>query len=474
MKILLTAHQFVPEYNSGTEILTFHVAKKIISLGHKVFVLTGYPAQSDMPDELRFDEYDIEGVHVFRYHHSYSPTKYQSVVTEIEYNNALASGYFLHILEQIQPDVVHFFHLSRLGAGLIDAVVQQKIPGYYTPTDFWSVCPTSQMLLAGGRLCSGPSPSGGNCVKHVAALTRGRAMERITKYIPDWFADFAVRLTTRSLLPNYPFCHDVVAMGRRKSFIVSRINGLHGIISPSAIMTKTLIENGVDKSVIQQSAFGIETSSYGQYDRARRSSSPLVVGFIGTLASHKGCHVLLDAFKDLPSRALLKIYGSPTDFPDYYARLQEQAKNITRIEFCGTFPNSNIAEVLSGIDVLVVPSLWYENTPLVIYSALGAKCPVIVSDFPGMSEVIREDKNGLVFQPGNSLSLRDCLRRLLTEKGLIEKLSAGCHPPKSIDTYAAELLEFYSSTYSKTPKQIPDLQAVTPCCPGLSYPRIVG
>jgi glycosyltransferase involved in cell wall biosynthesis len=170
------------------------------------------------------------------------------------------------------------------------------------------------------------------------------------------------------------------------------------------------------------------------------------IGFIGTLSSYKGCHILIQAFKQLNLPSLqLKIYGSPVHFPDYSAELRSLAADNDAIEFCGTFPNDQIADVLGQLDVLVVPSLWYENTPLVVYSALAAHCPVLASDFPGMSEVVLHEQNGLVFPAGDINALAEQLRLLASSPDLLTSLSAGCKPPKSTVEYVNELEATYQA-----------------------------
>ena len=175
LNILLTVHQFLPEFFSGTEILTFSVAKELARRGHRVSVLTGFPARNDNLSDLdRFDEYNIEGIEVFRFHHAYAPMGGQSNVSELEYNNQLAARYFVSLLQRIKPDLVHFFHFIRLGTGLIDAVAAAGVPAYFTPTDFWSLCRLGLMMLPDGRACNGPSRYGGNCIKHLASLRTKR------------------------------------------------------------------------------------------------------------------------------------------------------------------------------------------------------------------------------------------------------------------------------------------------------------
>lgn len=445
LKILLTVHQFFPEYFSGTEVLTFSVAKELKRRGHEVFVFTGFPAKTHMPDEERFDEYDIEGIRVFRFHHAYVPMGGQAAVTEIEYDNNLTARYFARLVGDLKPDLIHFFHLSRLGAGLIDVAVKAGIPAYSTPTDFWSVCPTSQLLLKDGAVCAGPTRFGGNCIKHVAELTRGPAVQRVSKLIPTALVDAVAGLTARGVLPAYPMSGEIAAMARRRPFLVERLNWLNGIVSPTRLMTSVLTANGVDRNLILESAYGIDIAAGETEAVDYAAGAPLTIGFIGTLAQHKGCHVLIEAVRKLnPAMARLKIYGNPSDFPAYFARLKSLAGDAVNIEFCGTFPNAQVATVIAGLDVLVVPSLWYENTPLVVYSALAAKRPVVVSNFSGLVETIKDGWNGLVFTPGDVSALQQCLTRLMTETGLLNALSSNCQRPKSSVEYVDELLSLYS------------------------------
>jgi len=119
--------------------------------------------------------------------------------------------------------------------------------------------------------------------------------------------------------------------------------------------------------------------------------------------------VLIEAVRSLPETIQLEvnIYGNIRQDPDYADRLKAIAGDDARISFCGTFPNERIGEIFEKIDVLVVPSIWFENTPLVIYSALAAGCPVIATDLGGLSEVIEDRINGLLFRKGDVTGLAE-------------------------------------------------------------------
>lgn len=448
LKILLTVHQFFPEYFAGTEVLTLSVAKNLLRRGHEVCVYTGYPTKETLPDWKRFDAYEIEGIPVRRFHHCFVPMGDQQVLSELEYDNHLSAGYFSALIDEIAPDVLHFFHFSRLSSSVVDVARQKQIPAYYTPTDFWAVCPTCQLLLGDGQICPGPSRHAGNCIKHVAALTRWKNRAGLVEHLPTLAADAIAWLAKSPVPGRLPFRDDIAVLSRRMPVNIMRLNALNGIISPTRLMTEVLTRNGVDARLIRQSAYGIDIAGFdGATPREYDGRRPLALAYIGTLAQHKGCHVLIEAFRQLSAeRIKLRIYGNLNDFPDYASKLQRMSKDCANISFLGTFPNAEIAQVLSEIDALVVPSVWYENAPLVVYSALAAKCPVIVSDFPGMAEVVTHGVNGLTFAPRDAGALAQCLKRLCDEAGLLNRLSTNCAPPKSVDAYVDELLALYAQS----------------------------
>lgn len=448
MKILLTVHQFFPKHGAGTEVLTLSVARELLKRGYDVHVFTGHPSASELAEAERFDEYDYEGIHVYRFHHAYTPMFGQTSMMALSYDNHLASHHFGRVLAHFKPDLVHFFHLHHLGIGIVDLTVNAGIPAFMTPTDFWAICPTGQLLLCNGQMCRGPSTYAGNCVKHVAeSRQRGKASYLASK-LPVGFVEFLARLTQAGRLPFYPQQAEVLATGGRLQKTMAQLNRLHKIVSPNPFMTEKLVQNGLSPDLVIQSAFGVDSDASQTAQPRLAARQPLRVGFIGTLSQHKGCHILIEAFQALPvGHAILKVYGNMAGFPDYADRLKRLARDNAAIEFCGTFHNSQIGEIFADLDVLIVPSLWYENTPLVVYSAQAAYCPVIASDFPGLSVVIQDQVNGLLFPAGDIAALTRQLSRLINQPELLPQLSAQAKQPKPTHAYVDELLAVWQ-TYS--------------------------
>lgn len=444
MRFLLTTHQFFPDFESGTEVLTLSVARELRTRGHDVEILAGYPTDIDLADDQRVDDYDFDGFHVYRFHHAYVPMGGQTSKLEIDYDNKLAAGYFTEILKAFDPDIVHFFHFNRLGTGLISAAVRAEVPAFFTPTDFWSVCATGQLMLWGGAQCSGPSRLAGNCVVHFASERMNSERRALVSRTPTVVGDLLAKATRSGYLFPYPFADEVKAMSRRLEVNVARLNQLSGIIVPTKMMEQLLLRHGVDPIRISRLSYGIETVQRSSRAIETAPSIPLRIGFIGTLAPHKGCHILLEAYRLLPSgTAFVKIYGRESDRPGYVARLREMASGDPAIRFCGAFPNSEIGEILSDLDILVVPSVWNENSPLVVYAAQAAGCPVVGSNVPGIAESIRDGLDGILFDPGSSATLAKLIRQLIVSPDRLKEMRANARQPKSISAYVDELLAIW-------------------------------
>lgn len=444
MKILLTVHQFLPEFQAGTEILTLQTAKALRARGHDVTVFTGFPARERMDDSRRFDSYVHDGIRVERFHHEHAPFGGETNVSEMEYNNRFFAGHFRDYLTKARPDVVHFFHLQRLSASAIDVCHEIGIPMVYTATDFWLVCPTGQLLLPNHALCTGPDPQGINCLRHVATLTQAPLVGACLNLAPDMLVRAVIRAVDAGIFPRHVRARQVRALSARPRFMKSRIDKVNRVTVPTRLMADVFAGNGVNKTKIVFLPYGINVNGLSPNNH-EDCGNTLRVGFIGTLIEHKGAHILFQAVRLLPADfpVEVKVYGSTNEFPDYAAKLRRIAAGDPRITFRGTFPNSDIGRIFSSLDVLVVPSIWYENTPLVIYSAQACGCPVAASNLGGMSEAVAHEENGLLFEAGNPNALAQALRRLAVDRTLLRELRQKARKPKPIVEYAAELENVY-------------------------------
>lgn len=450
MKIVLTVHQFLPDFSSGTEILTFETAKELLRRGHNIEIWTGYPASTVLEDSERFDSYEFEGLTVRRFHHNYNQPIRPSNVIEAEYNNLFLGDHFHDYLKTSCPDLVHFFHLSRLSASPINACRALNIPTVFTATDFWSVCPTSQLRQSDNSLCTGPKFNGVNCLRHVVDSSQPPEIKSRLNSMPDWLVALFIWGTKQSWWPEKQYSPFVRALARRPSHLIKTMNTIDRVLVPTRLMEEILKKNGLKQQHMRFVPFGINLK-YMEKVPLKNPSNLIRLGFIGTLYEHKGAHILLEAVRILPQDLPIEInvYGKLNEFPKYVDQIKEIAADDKRIRFCGTFPNQDIGIIFSQLDALVVPSIWYENTPLVIYSAQATGTPVIATNLGGMAEVVQHEKNGLLFEKGNVAGLANLIKGICVDRSLLPRLSANAVKPKSIPTYVDELEEIYREIFSE-------------------------
>ena len=446
MRILLTVHQFFPEHTSGTEVLTHRVARELVQRGHEIRIITGYPMKQAPAAGSRFDQYEYRGLQVNRYFHQESAAVgEQSNIAELEYDNHLFTNWLRQFLKDWQPDIAHFFHLKNLSAAAIDVCHDFGIPMVMTPTDFWLICPTVQLLLPNGKLCSGPDGSSVNCLRHAITNTQSANVGRFFGALPDAWLAGMVRVARCAPFATWPLFSPASALAARSAFLQQRARLLDHILVPTRLMEKMFDSNGIHPKKLSLCRFGIDLSSFAPTTVRRGLGKTLRLGFIGSLAHPKGAHVLVDALRRIPATlpVELRIYGNPSVYPDYAAKLKLLAGTDSRISFCGTFPNEDIGKIFATIDVFVVPSLWYENTPLVIYSSQAAGCPILASNLAGMAEVIRDGIDGQLFPSGDSAALATLITNLCTDRAMVGKLAGNAPHPKSIAQYTDEVESTY-------------------------------
>jgi len=448
VRILIAVHQFFPDHTTGTEVLAFQVACELRKLGHEVRIVTGYPTKVAPPAEGRLDRYEYRGFQVARYYHQESaPIGEQSNIAEIEYSNLFFDTWFSSYLAEWRPDVVHFFHLKNLSSFSVDICHRERIPTVFTPTDFWLVCATTQLLLPNGAVCGGPDARSVNCLRHAVDKTQSAAVRWVFGCLPDAWVALAIRVSGLHVLAGRSPFSWALALARRKEALRERVSLLDCVLVPNRFIGEVLRAHGMSPKRLVHCRFGIDLSRFDVPAAKRDSLDHLRIGFIGSLSRPKGAHVLVEAVRRVPRDIALdvQVFGDPAVYPDYAKRLREQAKNDPRIRFCGTFPIENIAKVFEGIDVLVVPSVWYENTPLVMYSAQAAGCPIVASDLGSMAEIVRHRVDGLLFPSGDAAALAGAITELESDRSFLKCLAGQVRAPKSISKYTEELVTEYQN-----------------------------
>jgi glycosyltransferase involved in cell wall biosynthesis len=132
------------------------------------------------------------------------------------------------------------------------------------------------------------------------------------------------------------------------------------------------------------------------------------------------------------ARCELVLYGPARHEPRYQADLESRAKAVGA-RLAGALDREDVARVLASTDLLVVPSLWFENAPLVIVEAIASKTPLLVSDAGGMAELVEPGVSGYHFKMGEEVELARELARAIDEPA---RLAALYQRPVALPTFA--------------------------------------
>lgn len=443
LRVLLTVHKFFPREHGGTEVLTRDTALELARRGHDVTVLTTDPRTSASSPTVEHLDYDFEGIRVHSLRLPVARTARERLLNE--YANPAVAEHVRDFARALEPDVVHMFHLGRLSGAVIETFRGLGVPLVFTATDFWSICVMSTLQKPSGELSDGPGEPSANCLRCRQAERWFRDEAEGDGSLPESYYD---ELAERAASPEPeedPRLGWVRVALERTPYLRERINAVDAILAPTKLTAGILAANGIDEDRMRLSPYGIDARPFRGVRAAREPSAELRLGYIGTIVPSKGLEVLLDAFERLGAdrSVSLRVCGCLDTKPSFGRRVYARGAPDPRINFAGEFPNREMADELSRIDVLVVPSTWHENAPLVLYSALAAGAPVVASRVGGMSDIIRHGENGLLFEPGDARDLAAQLERLLGEPGLTDELRDGTDELRTVADSVDEMLALY-------------------------------
>lgn len=341
---------------------------------------------------------------------------------------------FDDLVQQLQPDIAHIGHLNHLSTGLVDVLHRRGIPIIFTLHDFWLMCPRGQFLQRNFtaakdlyQLCHGQEDH--KCAKtcYGTYFSGQAAQEKAEEqYWSTWIRNRMAE--TRRLAQKIDF-----------------------FIAPSRHLRRRFIDDfGLSPEKVRYLDYGFPT--HYLHKAQRSTGEPFTFGYIGTHIPAKGIHVLIEAFGQLPKTARLRIWGRERaqNTPGLKALAQQLQIPPGNIEWRKEYRNEHIVkDVFAHCDAIVVPSIWDENSPLVIHEAQACQVPVITADHGGMKEYVQHQVNGLLFQHRNPRSLAEQLNWALNHPASMKSLGqrAYLYDPEGrvpdIASHCQHLLQLY-------------------------------
>lgn len=292
------------------------------------------------------------------------------------------------LVKDFQPDVVHVHHYAHIGIEVFQAlkraVPEAKI--VFTIHEFMAMC------------------------MHNGQMVKNRSYELCSKATPS-------------------DCHDCFPQHSsgdfflRKSYVLDQFDLVDCFISPSQFLADRYIEWGLpqEKVHVIENILPATISSFPPRSVVEKETRNRFA-FFGQINHFKGIELLLDSIQLLADKGFkfeLNIHGANLDKQEkeFQKRIQAKLSSVSHlVTMCGSYESSQLGDLMKECDWVVIPSTWWENSPVVIQEAIAYGRPLIGSNIGGMKEKI-EGVAGLVFESGNAEALA---------KTMIEAMKPSC------------------------------------------------
>lgn len=391
--LLKIIHGYPPLYNAGSEVYSQSICNEL-SKYHRVSVFTR-EENPYSPDFAIRQQQVSDNLNLYIVNNPQGKDGYR--------HKALDEN-FAKLIAEIKPDIAHIGHLNHLSTGLFDELNKRKIPIVFTLHDFWLMCPRGQFLTRSignknnFQLCPGQHDR--KCATDCYRVYFSGREEDEAPDIENWSHWIHRRMIETKAI----------------------IDKVDLFIAPSRYLRKRFITDfGIPENKIIYLDYGFPLEYLTQTEKSKDKTN-FTFGYIGTLIPAKGVNHLIEAFKKIEEPVSLIIFGRENgQSSNALKQLAADSKNT--IEFGGEYINHNLAnDVFSKVDCIVVPSIWGENSPLVIHEAQACRVPVITADFGGMKEYVQHKVNGLLFTHRNPESLAEQMKFAIQNPALIKQL----------------------------------------------------
>jgi glycosyltransferase involved in cell wall biosynthesis len=317
---------------------------------------------------------------------------------------------FAEALRLQRPDVVHVQHMLYIGTELLGLVRRlfPQAPIVHTLHEYLPICNHYGQLVRtfGGELCLEASP------------------RRCHQCYPE--------------IPPQAFF-------LRRQLIQSQFAEVDRFIAPSRFLLERYVDWGIARDRILLEDHGFPPARPVDLpDRDPRNR----FAFFGVMTPFKGIDVLLRAMERLGPRFDGHLWVHGANYSEQPPDLQQELDRLfdataATVTWAGAYDHHDLPRLMSEIDWVVVPSVWWENSPLVIREAFQHGRPVICSDIGGMAEKVLHDVDGLHFRVGDPARLAETIERAAMTPRLWYRLRDHISPVKTIDAHVASLTRLY-------------------------------
>lgn len=459
--ILMVTIGYPPDQIGGTEIYVQGLVEALKDHQTRCAIAYVEPFEDVAGPDVEVRPRDFEGtpVHVVRVNRAFHKLEF------IQFDPAARERIlqaFERVVDAVAPDLIH---VHPLVLGLESYVVehlQQRgervVLTYHSST---TGCVRGDLVYLGREVCDGRIRQ----QRCTACLYHKRGVP-----LP------AAQAASRLPLPFYRVAHGLLGgvpgLGKLRSFcripLIVEAGGqawnramrnADAVVAVCHWVRDVLMRNDVPAEKITLSRHGLRSTGNQPADAPH--AGPACFGYLGRIGLEKGITVLLDALASLPADAAYRFEFCSATFrrnnllPEERAlvdRIRRLAAVDPRVVVLDYVPDDQLGATLARWDALVVPSLWFESGPQVVYEAFGVRTPVVGSDLGGIGELVTHGRTGLLVPSNDVPALRGILIECIREPQRLRALRANLREVRTTAAVAADMGALYDRVLEGTPR----------------------
>lgn len=454
MRILFVGYGFYPFRFGGAAAIQWELLNTCRELGLHPIIYQGGRYNFRKKVSLRREVVD-EGVDLIDLVNSPNRPGLRNPISQV--TNTHIVNLSREVLQAIKPDLVHIHELTFHCAKIIELCADMQIACVKTIHNYWDICPQRDLLYNCQEICE-DFLNGSRCVscRHSwvlypwvamgSDLLRDKCLFPMARQLWHGFQRVGRHLAADKVLKTVSDSENIKRLAdeyadRRKQFI-NLLNRLTFVHIYSRRSGEILREYGVKVDKLKY--FPITTPAIDtiQPKSWHMVNYPIIFGYRGGLAPHKGVHILLKAFRCLDqNKAKLVIFG--TGSSSYVSDLKKIAKG-TNAEFRGSYEPAQINKVNAVIDVGIIPSIWEELFGLVGIEYIQSRIPIVASEIGGIVEYVHHGENGFLVKPNDPDALTFAMHLFIEHPELIRKMQAQMNRWISVHDMKEHLGAFYT------------------------------
>jgi glycosyltransferase involved in cell wall biosynthesis len=385
---------YLPHETTGTQIQLRDLSRGLRARGWEVEIFTRLAGREHAEFELTRSVW--EDIPVTRLTNNFDDLD----CFERLYTHPTIDARFDEFLAAARPDLVHIHHLTCLSTSMITVARGRGIPIVMGLHDYWMSCLRGQRIRPDDLgICD--------------TLDRDRCLRCLNRLWPHLLPLAGPRSLWDRLRGRPPSLGKLYAWEKH---VQRMLGACQALTAPSRFHRDRFVDAGVDPSRLFVAPYGLPLDELR--GRARPLGRRRHIGFIGSVIPSKGVHVLCEAFDRLDRPDLvLHIHGETPSFhgdSGYVDRLRQLLRPSLDVRFHGRYEQRDLPAILAGLDLLVVPSLWWESFCLTAREGALAGVPVVASRLGALEEAIN-DGIAIGFRAGDAHDLAHVLSRVLDE-----------------------------------------------------------